>query len=110
MANRPAHMPSSVARVRCTQESLYGHNGLRPTSVRGLSKSFPRYTKIRGRPTLKLGCSRCSTSQREPKLEFVGSTQTEEASRQLVKSKAVEPSERFAVYSVVKSAICHPAG
>jgi hypothetical protein len=43
-------------------------------------------------------------------LEFVGSTQTEEASRQLVKSKAVEPSERFAVYSVVKSAICHPAG
>jgi hypothetical protein len=40
-------------------------------------------------------------------LEFVGSTQTLEASRQLVKSKAAEPSERFAIYSVLTGEITY---
>jgi len=40
-------------------------------------------------------------------LEYVGSTQTQEASRYLVKSKAAEPSERFAIYSVVTGEITY---
>jgi hypothetical protein len=35
------------------------------------------------------------------RLEFVGSAQTLESSLKLVRSKAVEPTERFAIYNLV---------
>jgi len=35
------------------------------------------------------------------RLEFVGSTQTIESSRQLVRSKASGPAERFAIYNLL---------
>jgi hypothetical protein len=41
------------------------------------------------------------------RLEFVGSTQTLESSRQLVRSKASAPTERFAIYNLLAHEIIY---
>jgi hypothetical protein len=41
------------------------------------------------------------------RLEFVGSTQTLESSRQLVRSKASGPAERFAIYNLLAHEIIY---
>jgi hypothetical protein len=41
------------------------------------------------------------------RLEFVGSTQTLESSRQLVRSKASGPTERFAIYNLLAHEIIY---
>jgi hypothetical protein len=45
--------------------------------------------------------------QPDDRLEFVGSTQTLESSRQLVRSKASELTERFAIYNVLTHEITY---
>jgi hypothetical protein len=44
---------------------------------------------------------------RDGRLEFVGSTQTLQASRQLIRWKASEPTERFAIYNASTHEITH---
>ena len=41
------------------------------------------------------------------KVEYVGSTQTSESARELVVAKALEPTERFAIYNVLTHEITY---
>ena len=78
------------------------------------SKSFTRFTGIRAPSTLSLESSRQMEQlfhifRLDPggKVDYVGSAQTLESSRELVLLKAFELTERFAIYNVLTHEITY---
>jgi hypothetical protein len=78
------------------------------------SKAFAGWTEIKDPPTVNLANFQQMEQlfhifRRNPngRLEFVGSTQTLESSMKLVRSKAVEPTERFVIYNLLAHEIIY---
>jgi hypothetical protein len=78
------------------------------------SNAFAGWTEIKDPPTVKVAsCLQMEQLfhifRRNPngRLEFVGSAQTLESSRKLVRSTTVEPTERFVIYNLLAHEIIY---